>query len=625
MSELAYYMVGDCYAVFICILIVGCFLIINKSYEKDIRFYFSLLIFLVAIESGCGAYERYLASRDTYSYLRVPLSWACYLAAPAITLVIIQISMRNRSKKIRCILCIPQFINVVITSLAFFTKWVFYYTADNNGFHNGPLGFVPRVTLILYLFVLIIVGIMNVRKSKWECLIVLSCVIFVLLNFWNEYRGVVNINLRGSTIAISILTYFMYFTSLRYYDEVETITSTLSQTEQEVTKQMIDQTIETLAYTIDAKDRYTRGHSFRVAKYAHMIAKMDGKSDQECREIYLAGLLHDIGKISISDSIINKAGKLTEEEFAKMNTHPSRGAKILDNMRSFPELQNGAKYHHERFDGNGYPSGLMGNEIPEMARIIAVADAYDAMTSHRSYRETMSQSMAKQEIWKGMGTQFDPHFAKIMISLIDADINFDLREKPGELEKMQILMDDVQITWGRVAPKGMREDGTLMQETNYESFGAYVHHVDHWREPDESYLISDKELCVDFFAKTNAETPYVWHSPAMIMFASKSGAFLDDDYDELGVFLSAAYSWRTGAKIQTKTSFSKTDKFVSWDNWIEKNKEGMMHQYRVIREGDSIHLIISNELLIFKIQIELANYHDQNIYFVISGERCEIS
>ncbi len=189
------------------------------------------------------------------------------------------------------------------------------------------------------------------------------------------------------------------------------------------------QAMETLAQTIDAKDTYTKGHSTRVAEYSKMIAKCFGMSEQEQLEIYFMGLLHDIGKIGISDEIINKPGKLTDEEFAVIKSHPAIGFDILKNMTEIPHIEYGARWHHERYDGKGYPDGKKGDEIPMFARIIAVADAYDAMSSNRSYRSAMAQDKVRAEIEAGMGTQFDPELAKIMLELIDEDVNYDMRQK----------------------------------------------------------------------------------------------------------------------------------------------------------------------------------------------------
>ena len=186
--------------------------------------------------------------------------------------------------------------------------------------------------------------------------------------------------------------------------------------------------VQTLAEAIDAKDAYTNGHSSRVADYAREIARRFGYSRKQQDGIYMMGLLHDVGKIGVPDSVINKPSRLTDEEFAIIKTHPVLGERILRNIKERPELAVGAHWHHERYDGRGYPDGLLGDAIPKEARIIAVADAYDAMTSTRSYRGILSQERVRDEIEKGRGTQFDPVFADIMLQIISEDTEYRLRE-----------------------------------------------------------------------------------------------------------------------------------------------------------------------------------------------------
>ena len=190
--------------------------------------------------------------------------------------------------------------------------------------------------------------------------------------------------------------------------------------------------VASLAEAIDAKDTYTNGHSGRVAEYSKEIAKRHGYTKAQQNNIYMMGLLHDVGKIGIPDAVINKPAKLTDEEFEIIKTHPSLGAKILENITEMPSLANGAKWHHEKYDGKGYPDRISGEDIPEEARIIAVADAYDAMTSHRSYREPLSQDVVREEIKRGKGTQFDPHFADIMLEMMDEDPEYRMKEQKNE-------------------------------------------------------------------------------------------------------------------------------------------------------------------------------------------------
>ena len=189
------------------------------------------------------------------------------------------------------------------------------------------------------------------------------------------------------------------------------------------------QIIEALAGAIDAKDTYTSGHSKRVAHYAREIARRVGKSEQEQRNIYFAAMLHDVGKIGVPDQIINKPDKLTDEEYAIVKRHPVIGADILKNVSEIPGIVEGARWHHERYDGGGYPDGLRGEEIPEGARIICVADAYDAMTSKRSYRDVLPKETVKDQLKQGIGTQFDATFAQIMLQMMEEDVDYKLREE----------------------------------------------------------------------------------------------------------------------------------------------------------------------------------------------------
>lgn len=210
--------------------------------------------------------------------------------------------------------------------------------------------------------------------------------------------------------------------------QVEERTKELKEEKNNSEKLLLELT-QALATTIDAKDKYTSGHSRRVAEYSKMLASALGKDEKTQQEIYLFALLHDIGKIGIPDGIINKRDKLTEEEYAEIKRHPEIGYEILKSITILPNLKIGVRWHHERIDGSGYPDGLKGNDIPEFARIISVADAYDAMTSNRSYRSSLPQDVVRAEIQKQIGTQFAPEVAEKMLEIIDNDKDFKLREQ----------------------------------------------------------------------------------------------------------------------------------------------------------------------------------------------------
>lgn len=172
-------------------------------------------------------------------------------------------------------------------------------------------------------------------------------------------------------------------------------------------------TIHVLASAIDAKDPYTQGHSKRVTEYSLRMAKYMKFDDDKIEQLEYMAVLHDVGKIGIKDAILNKEAPLDNEEYGIMKTHVTIGAAMLEKVKTLREVAGGAKYHHERYDGRGYMAGLSGDEIPLEARMIAIADAYDAMTTDRPYRKGLSHEIAMEEIQKNSGTQFDPELVEV--------------------------------------------------------------------------------------------------------------------------------------------------------------------------------------------------------------------
>lgn len=181
---------------------------------------------------------------------------------------------------------------------------------------------------------------------------------------------------------------------------------------------MVEQTMKLIINMIENKDVNTKGHSIRVAEYSRMIADKLGMDEEECQTIYYIGLLHDCGKVNIPDSILKNPGRLSDEEFAIMKKHTTYGGEILKDFTSIPGIDIGAKYHHERYDGRGYPTGLSGEEIPLIARIIGVADAFDAMNSNRCYRNRLSREYIISELENNSGKQFDANIVECLLKLI---------------------------------------------------------------------------------------------------------------------------------------------------------------------------------------------------------------
>ena len=183
--------------------------------------------------------------------------------------------------------------------------------------------------------------------------------------------------------------------------------------------QIIEESIDTFTGFIDAKDPYTNGHSKRVALYTRLIAQELGYEGKDLDRIYYIALLHDCGKIGVPDNVLGKPGKLTDEEFQIIKSHTVKGGEILRSFKSIEGVNEGALYHHERYDGRGYPEGRAGEDIPYIARMICVADSFDAMNTNRVYREKLSKETIMEEIRKNKGKQFDPEIADVMLKLID--------------------------------------------------------------------------------------------------------------------------------------------------------------------------------------------------------------
>lgn len=296
-----------------------------------------------------------------------------------------------------------------------------YYTIDSNNIYSRTPGF-----LIAYIFPLLIVILQETTifklRDRLNRKVVVAMMAGIALPTLISIVQIFTYGLSLTSISMVVVVIIFYTFALRdLISAVETARRNELESHREAERReaaMFEQTAESLANAIDAKDRYTHGHSTRVAAISKQIAERAGLSEEECRQVYFSALLHDVGKIGVPDDIINKEGKLTDEEFEQIKQHPILGYQILSSIKQSPELSVGAHYHHERYDGTGYPDGLKGEEIPQTARIIAVADAYDAMTSTRSYRKELSEEKTKDELIKSMGTQFDPKYAQILLDML---------------------------------------------------------------------------------------------------------------------------------------------------------------------------------------------------------------
>ena len=322
-----------------------------------------------------------------------------------------------------------------VVTLVLSRYFKFYYTFENNVYVRTRGYFIsyvfPIVALVLQLAVII-----RHRKKLRRLLVPLLAFTIAPIS-----ASIIQYFFHGTSLVIStIVSAVVLLYAFSILDTNELVKEALQREieihkreieilteKEENTKLFTEQVAFAMGRLIDIKDPYTKGHSKRVARYAVKIAQRAGKSREECDEIYFTALLHDVGKLVIPDQILKKNSKLTDSEFEVIKSHPKIGKEALEEITIAPNLSIGAAYHHERYDGKGYPFGLKGEEIPDIARLISVADVYDAMTSKRSYNSVLSQSAVRDELEEACGTQLDPVYAKIMLDLIDEDTSYRMR------------------------------------------------------------------------------------------------------------------------------------------------------------------------------------------------------
>ena len=360
-------------------------------------------------------------------------------------------------------------------------------------------------------------------------------------------------------------------------------------------KNLTGEVMEALASAIDAKDTYTNGHSRRVADYSAKIAEAAGKSPEDCEKIYFAALLHDVGKIGVPIEILTKKGRLTKEEFDYIKQHPVQGSQILANISNYPWLAIGAKYHHERFNGKGYPEGLSGTDIPEIARIIAVADAYDAMTSNRSYRDAMPQHIVREELVKGTGTQFDPDFARIMIHMIDLDIEFKMKE-------------DVAGT--RVTTmEGIRCDRVYEDCTDGITVTRNKTKIRMISQPDEG--VSREESL-----------------PTLIVFDSLDGLVHPGEEENKEILYFEYAKVRLDGQVKEGHVRKSQVLFSNQETDIEQpgvgdTQGGQKYKIEAVRNRDHAQIVVSSDQKMFTVVLALPDTA-RYVYISLSGENCEI-
>lgn len=300
---------------------------------------------------------------------------------------------------------------------------LYYYFDENNQYHRGN-GFLLAY-IIPVICPIVQYTIIHQYKKFFSRLIYLSLVLYIfvpiicgIFQIFIYGLSIVNISMVIVSIGLYICMYLDLNNSVEHAHEIEIKNM---QGEQERMQRLFDQTATAFVSAVEKKDDFTKGNSQKIAEYARKIAELAGKSPEECEKVYYAAMLHDVGLIGVPDSVIKNDSDPDKWDFKAIRKRPILGAQILSSITEYPYLSLGAKYSHERYNGTGYPEGLKGEKIPEIARIIAVADAYVTMITPKRYREARPDFVAREALVKGAGEEFDPVFADIMVRIIDSE------------------------------------------------------------------------------------------------------------------------------------------------------------------------------------------------------------
>ena len=395
-----------------------------------------------------------------------------------------------------------------------------------------------------------------------------------------------------TTILTIVAIILIYRRNARINELQETEMEAL-RSRQKLSQRLFEQTATALVNAIDANDTYSHGHSLRVAEYSEKIARMAGKSEEECYKIYYIALLHDVGKLGIPNEIINKNGRLTDEEYEIIKQHPVMGEQILSSISEYPYLSIGAHFHHERYDGRGYPDRLKGEDIPEIARIISVADAYDAMSSNRSYRDAIPQQLVREEIVKGAGTQFDPEFAMVMQHLIDIDVEYKMKERKAV---------------GELAGKDELDCGEYRSEIS------------------DGILVNRNITRIHMKSENIGENGNYGRGPAIILFDSLDGRVHDDErtIKDL-IYFEYCEIWMNGNTVKKGVRDILTEiDVISEDNDRQAENGEVSYDIEASKYKDHVLIKINDGKKLVKITAALPD-SSRFAYIGLTGEYCHIS
>lgn len=335
--------------------------------------------------------------------------------------------MSKPPRRVRTVACMTL-VQMVLVVISHFTGFFYWFDVVNK-YHRGK-GFLVAY-IIPVLGPLILLGVVwqyRRRFSKW---ILISLLLFIIAPVAAAIIQVFAYGLSLVNITMVFVAVFSYvFAYLDLNDKVERANQMeidYLKENQSTMNRLFTQTARAFVNAVDERGLHSAGHSERVADYAVKLAKLGGMNEEKCEEVYYCALLHDVGKIQTPDAILDKDEDLTDEEMEEVRKQPVIGSQILQSISDYQGIDMGAHYHCERYDGTGYPEGLSGDAIPEPARIVAVADAYDNLTTSKSYRDPLPQDTVREVFVREGGSSFDPKYARLMVQMIDEDPGYQMK------------------------------------------------------------------------------------------------------------------------------------------------------------------------------------------------------
>ncbi len=475
-----------------------------------------------------------------------------------------------------------------------------YYTFDaSNTYTRSPLYFISFIFPYAILMIQFVMLCIYRKRLKGKIafslyLFVFGCILFSMIQLFVYGISWMDI----TAVAMVIVVYLFAFMDINERAErANRLMIDNLKDENASARRLFEQTASLLAYAIDAKNPLTAGRLERIAGYSRDIAKLSGHDEDECDRIYYSALLHDVGKLSVPDAIVSRENELSPEDNDLLNRHSEMGEKLLSRITAVPFLKIGARSHNERYDGQGYPDGLKGEEIPDVARIIAVANAYDTMTSRRKFAEPLPQNTVREELIKRSGSYFDPKYVKIMTDMIDSDREYDLREKTDE-----------------VAEK-TETDITAASSLFFDEYKSLV---------TDGIRVTEKVTVMEFTCR-----PEKGHEdkaiPAMVLFDSLDGCVHNDERSiRILNYLEYAEIWFDGHVVGTAARNTKTEILPKDGKPFENADGSYVCSVTAAKYRDHVVLEIEGGEKRIKITIALPDAV-RYAYIGFTGEHCRVN